>query len=320
MNIAVKHPKYMIGMAAGVLCTLLLLASQRHPLPYFSQPGVENFGGPPPPASIQAKLKHQEEVYTQVVQSRHALIRKYGPAPENLQTYVGFPKVGTWAKYMLWDFFPASFNCPYETERIGVLGDGGKWVCGLSRLVNKPSCVVYSAGISTESSFEAELVKRTKCEIFGFDFSVTKFGPEVENYGSIRAKTHFYPYGISGNDKHDASPPMWTLQALMLKNGHTFIDILKVDIEGSEFEALSSMMKYYKERGRPLPFGQLQLEIHADKINFPQFLKWWEDLEEAGLRPFWTEVSETRAGGENEPSYTEYSFLNIGGKHDIIQG
>ena len=71
-------------------------------------------------------------------------------------------------------------------------------MCGLSRLVNKPNCVVYSAGawaptlglrgtpnsscgvlrialgISTESSFEAELVKRTKCQVFGFDFSVDK--------------------------------------------------------------------------------------------------------------------------------------------------
>jgi hypothetical protein len=129
----------------------------------------------------------------------------------------------------------------------------------------------------------------------------------------VRAKTNFYPYGISGTDNHDAKPPMWTLQTLMKKHGacpfviilpypishtlfssgHTFIDILKVDIEGSEFDTLTSMVKYYKEQNKPLPFGQLQLEIHADKINFPQFLKWWEDLEEAGLRPFWTEVSET---------------------------
>ncbi|KAG9086154.1 hypothetical protein FS749_003876, partial [Ceratobasidium sp. UAMH 11750] len=156
--------------------------------------------------------------------------------------------------------------------------------------------------------------------VFGFDFSVTKFGPEVENYQSIRGRTHFYAYGISGDDKHDASPPMWTLQTLMLKHGHTFIDILKVDIEGSEFEALSSMVKYYKERGRPLPFGQLQLEIHADKINFPKFLKWWEDLEEAGLRPFWTEPNLLYTNWfRNEPSFTEYSFLNVAGNHDIIR-
>lgn len=53
-------------------------------------------------------------------------------------------------------------------------------------------------------------------------------------------------------------------------------------------------MKAYK--GQPLPFGQLQLEIHADRQpgvvdedRFTEFLKWWEELEHAGLRPFWTE-------------------------------
>ncbi|QRV75938.1 methyltransferase domain protein [Ceratobasidium sp. AG-Ba] len=286
----------MAGIAAGVVCTMLLLAYQPHPSLYFSR-SAGALGGTSSSLSIQGKLQKQEDVYEAMVQSRHALIRKYGPTPEKLEA---FPKVGSWAKYMLWDFFPASYNCPYETERVGVLGDGGKWVCGLSRLVDKPNCVVYSAGISTESSFEAELVKRTKCEVFGFDFSVQKFGPEVENYGSIRQRTHFYPYGISG---------------------HTFIDILKVDIEGSEFDTLTSMIKYFKERGRPLPFGQLQLEIHADKITFAQFLKWWEDLEEAGLRPFWTEPNLLYTNWfRNAPSYTEYSFLNVGGNHDIIRG
>ena len=31
-------------------------------------------------------------------------------------------------------------------ERHGALGDGGKWVCGLSRVAKKPDCVVYSFG------------------------------------------------------------------------------------------------------------------------------------------------------------------------------
>jgi len=45
-------------------------------------------------------------------------------------------------------------------------------------------------------------------------------------------------------------------------------------------------------RGRPLPFGQLQIEIHVwgNMTVFSKFLGWWEMLEEAGLRPFWTEV------------------------------
>ncbi|KAG8706909.1 hypothetical protein FRC08_000798 [Ceratobasidium sp. 394] len=204
-------------------------------------------------------------------------------------------------------------------QRIGALGDGGKWTCGLSRLKDKPNCIVYSAGISTESSFEAELINRTKCTVYGFDFSVKKFGPEVHSYASIRNRTHFYPYGLAGSDKHDGKPPMWTIQALMHKLGHTFIDILKIDIEGAEFGTLKSLINYYKDVG-PLPFGQLQLEIHASKISFSDFLRWWEDLEEAGLRPFWTEPNLLFTNWmRNAPAFTEYSFLNIGLSHEILQ-
>lgn len=71
---------------------------------------------------------------------------------------------------------------------------------------------------------------------------------------------------------------------------HHHIDILKIDIEGWEFETLTSLLKPYIESGRPLPFGQLQLEIHLWGKPFEEFLSWWEMLEAAGLRPFWTEV------------------------------
>ena len=45
----------------------------------------------------------------------------------------------------------------------------------------------------------------------------------------------------------------------------------------------------YVSSGRPLPFGQLQLEVHVWGKKFDEFLSWWEKLEAAGLRPFWTE-------------------------------
>lgn len=85
---------------------------------------------------------------------------------------------------------------------------------------------------------------------------------------------------------------MYTLPELMEINGHNFIDVLKVDIEGSEFSLLTDLLKVYE--GRPLPIGQMQIEIHAWAGNwqneFPKFLQWWESLEKAGLRAFWTEV------------------------------
>lgn len=41
-------------------------------------------------------------------------------------------------------------------ERVGRLGDGGKWVCGMSQYVNFPAdrpCIIYSFGVRDESSF-----------------------------------------------------------------------------------------------------------------------------------------------------------------------
>lgn len=46
------------------------------------------------------------------------------------------------------DFFPAVFNCPHGVERLGALGDGGQRVFRLSRIVDKPDCVIYSFGRS----------------------------------------------------------------------------------------------------------------------------------------------------------------------------
>ena len=44
------------------------------------------------------------------------------------------------------DFFLPSFKCPHRVERVGVMGDGGKWVCGLERIAPKKECVMYSFG------------------------------------------------------------------------------------------------------------------------------------------------------------------------------
>jgi hypothetical protein len=77
----------------------------------------------------------------------------------------------------------------------------------------------------------------------------------------------------------------------MSQNGHSWIDILKIDIEGAEFDTLEALMSAYAHESS-LPFGQLQIEIHArdsEYAKFPKFLEWWEKLEAAGLRPFWTE-------------------------------
>lgn len=224
------------------------------------------------------------------------------PSVSKASSLLSFP-----AHIVTGDFFTPSFRCPHRVERIGTLGDGGKWFCGLDRIVRQRApCTIYSFGVNGESSFEAALLSAAPhCEIWGYDFSVDSFGPEVHNVSELRARSHFFPYALGSEDAPYADPPTFTLQTLMRQNGHTFIDVLKVDIEGAEFDSLSSFVKAFTPSASAsarhphapveeivLPIGQLQLEIHAWGANgasFAKFKRWWESLERAGLRPFWTE-------------------------------
>ncbi|PVG03175.1 hypothetical protein CPB86DRAFT_779522 [Serendipita vermifera] len=218
----------------------------------------------------------------------------------------------------MWDFVIPTFSCPFPVTRIGTLGDGGKWVCGFERVVNQPNCVIYSFGVERESSFEAEILSATdNCRIYGYDFSVKEWGPQLKWNPAFQDRIEFHPFKLGGTDQPDTTPPMHTLSGLMEMNGHTFVDILKVDIEGSEYDVLEALLDSYA--GQPLPFGQLQIEIHYWNIDFIRFMSWWEKLEAAGLRPFWTEPNLPSVNIlKGPPGVSEWSFINTHGKHILI--
>ncbi|KAF7299064.1 hypothetical protein MIND_00854700 [Mycena indigotica] len=266
---------------------------------------------------LASRVTRSEKIYNKLLEDRKELIKKHGPTPNDVALFP--PDKDPWPAYTVWDFFPAAYNCPHEITRLGALGDGGKWVCGISRVEEKPDCIVYSFGINYESSFEAEILAHTDhCQIWGYDFSVRSFGPEIPLLQ--KSRTHFFQYGLAGSDKPDENPKMYTLETLMKMNGHTHIDILKIDIERWEFETLTALVKPYIASGKPLPFGQLQLEIHLWNLSFAEYLAWWESLEAAGLRPFWTEPNLVYQN-YNRPGTSdlaEYSFLNTKGDNIFI--
>jgi len=308
-----RHPRYALFTGFLLLATFLLLASQHTP------PPPRFYAESPSDSGLEGRLMVADRIYQKTLRDRQGLIKKFGPTPDKVMMFP--PDLDPWPPYTVWDFFPAAFNCPHEVERVGALGDGGKWVCGLSRVVSKPDCVVYSIGINHESSFEAEVLSRTSgCQIWGYDFSVEAFGPEISSHMQHRA--HFKPYGLAGVNAHgpDDPHPMYTLASLMALNGHEHIDILKIDIESWEFETLTALVRSYLDADQPLPFGQLQLEIHVWNKKFSEFLKWWEMLEEAGLRPFWTEPNLVYQNyNKNDASeLAEYSFLNVKGVNEFI--
>ncbi|KAJ3478652.1 hypothetical protein NLI96_g9610 [Meripilus lineatus] len=156
--------------------------------------------------------------------------------------------------------------------------------------------------------------------MWGYDATQKKFGSQILSLLSRR--THFSRYQLGPKDSHgpDDEPKVYTLETLMRMNGHTHIDILKIDIEGWEFDTLRAMLSPYLESETPVPFGQLQIEVHAWNKRFHDFLSWWELIEGVGLRPFMSEpnlvyVNYNRHSGAE---LADYSFLNIKGDNVFI--
>ncbi|KAH9069679.1 hypothetical protein EDB83DRAFT_384626 [Lactarius deliciosus] len=242
--------------------------------------------------------------------------------------------------------FHSGFPVPHRVQRVGTLGDGGKWVCGLDRVVKQEKCVIYSfglfllfvllflgfqrgltwasvyvIGINGESSFESTLLKRAPgCEAWGYDYSVNSWGPEITGDPELRDRAHFKPFDCPSRSAGQTTTKITTTPNT---GRSTRSWISTIDIEGGEFDALTAFLgARAAAEGDVLPVGQLQLEIHAREghENFEYFARWWAALEAAGLRPFWTEPNLVYINLVRgvRPELAEYSFINIRGNHALV--
>jgi len=153
----------------------------------------------------------------------------------------------------------------------------------LPDLVHRDS-VVYSVGLGEDVSWDQGLMEKHSCKVFGFDptpksalfvegqfndgalqkdtFAYTKEGiavekghiqfalPENPDFVSLRAGSADLGGGL-------IDLPVNSVENWMHKNGHESLDILKLDVEGSEYPLLESWIS----RGF-FPFKQLLVEFH----------------------------------------------------------
>ncbi|KAK7038390.1 Methyltranfer-dom domain-containing protein [Favolaschia claudopus] len=265
-------------------------------------------------------LEETERRYRHTLSEREKLIAKEGGS----QIDVFPPPRGRY--YVLWDFFIPSFTCPFPTYRVGGLPDGGRWICGLERILqHRPNCLIYSLlnEAPSYSGFEHDMLERSSgCEIYAFD---TRSAPsrwpwgdvDVASPGLLASRVHFNKLALAdplGSSYH-------SLQSVMQMFEHEWIDIVKMDLKGSEFATLLAMIADNEDR--PLPFGQLILTINVDKSDdmksVQDFKNWFTRLECAGLRPFYFEVSMMDVNNRRgEPSVVYWSFMNIRGKHALV--
>lgn len=166
-------------------------------------------------------------------------------------------------------FFP--FEVMAECMDLQCIGgacadDHSKMVCGMNYLDQLDECVIYSIGGNNEWTFEADLLKRTKCHIHTFDCTGKASRFEVPNHDHL----HFHHICLGaqkligiGEDHPDCDlkhlcGDTWTLEDIQNHFGHKQIDLLKLDIEGWEWPIFD-----VESTNATMPM-QLLMEVHYD--------------------------------------------------------
>ncbi|PAV91464.1 hypothetical protein WR25_11334 [Diploscapter pachys] len=134
--------------------------------------------------------------------------------------------------------------------RLGRIFDGGKWMCDPINLPN--GCVIFSLGINGQPSFDEEIQKYTnmRCKIYGYDRSPGKISAEV--FQSINGVSR----AITLAKVTDASKGTSTIEDLMKLEKVDKIEILKIDIEGAEYQVMTQFLQKQT-------VCQILIEIHS---------------------------------------------------------
>lgn len=224
----------------------------------------------------------------------------------------------------VWDLYPPEITCP-DIKRFGRAGEGGKWICGYSTFlqdkhVKSNHCIMYSFGLSYETSFEEEMLLRTNCEIFAFDPSIGRLPSEplranLTQWEQLKdSRIHFHKMAIGptsgSSNQHSLTVSIFDI---MHKYKHSYIDILKVDIESSEWQLFENLFmdQHIQRKGKAnhrLPIGQLIIELHYESMT--KINSFFTRIKENGFYPFSREINLQPAIAGNDPFACEYSFIN----------
>lgn len=152
------------------------------------------------------------------------------------------------------DLFDPFLTCPDGRPpiRFGKSGEGGKLLC--SDVLAARDCVVYSLGSNGDFSFEEDVLARTTCTVVTFDCtSVAR---------SVGARHKFVGKCLGSEMRMAADPASWiTLEAAMESMGHVKLSLLKIDVEGAEFDVLSA----WALDSLSLP-RHIAMELHYDDL------------------------------------------------------
>lgn len=177
----------------------------------------------------------------------------------------------------------------HRIVRIGSLGDGGWEICEDGPFRPVQPCLVYSFGINNDFSFDDHMADRYKCEVHSFDPSMTIPSGRRER----ASNSWFHKMGLSDRKEEFSNGlKMNTLHNILteLHHSNTKIDVLKIDIEKYEWQALEQIFSV----GGVKNIKQLVIELHVAIVGEPSRLEYYKalsvlkSLHDSGFRLFYT--------------------------------
>lgn len=140
--------------------------------------------------------------------------------------------------------------------------------------------IVYSVGIGRDISFDNAMINKHECMVFGFD--PTPGSIEWVKNNAMPSSFKFFPFGLGNRDSTEKfylprNPgeisgsivkqsnvttnqfemvEIRSLETIASNFGHTSIDVLKMDIEGSEYDVIDSIIS------SKVTIHQILIEFH----------------------------------------------------------
>ncbi|HET6337247.1 MAG TPA: FkbM family methyltransferase [Polyangiales bacterium] len=194
-----------------------------------------------------------------------------------------------------------TFFCSWDGSLMP-FGKVSSWHIAPARL--RADSVVVSAGVGTDISFEQELIEYTGCRVLLLDPSPTGIATMARPENQC-SRIEFLPVGLAGTDGElvlnpprvaaegsfwaapSATPsqdalrlPCRSLSSLARERGFSRIDLLKMDIEGSEYDVIDDLVR------SGLELGQVCVEFHhfMSEISLLRTLRALGRLRSCGLR------------------------------------
>jgi FkbM family methyltransferase len=165
--------------------------------------------------------------------------------------------------------------------------------------------VIYSLGVGNNIAWDLEMIERFGVEVHAFD-------PTPASVNWVRAQPlpdqfQFHALGVAARDgmarfelrsegkrfnyRSGAAlgassvmveAPVARVSTIMKRNGHDALDVLKMDIEGSEYEVIADLL------AQRIAVGQLLVEFHhtLPGVSLSRTLDAISSLRDAGYRLF----------------------------------